>query len=643
MIARSGLPEPLGPLVASIARRTWLGRRERAEAARELVDRCRQALDEGRTVEQVAESLGTPAAAARDLRRRLIARRSWIGRNVPVAVRLATIAIVAFVGTYLGIAVLDWRQGPNVTTDFVANLNAGIDASTPEERGWPRLREGLTTWRGLVEPESTFDAGITDPIARSRMLSRLSTQAQGILPSWTGMARTPDLDADAIPEDAVDAFFDSMEPGRKLVLDAAGRPILGFEIATGTASDPADRLFLGLPDPLPTAGPTASPTSGPNGPLLDSVISIQLPFLNSVRAAARVLDADARRAIVEGDGRRAVEDLGGVFGLGRLVRHPPFLISQLVGFAIDSLALSTIQDALAVAPEAFTDEDLRVLLEVLESMDDSSFVLDLSVERLTFLDIAQRIYTDDGDGDGRITFEGLATIGGLTGVGTGAGTGAGVDGVLDGPAVARFLLGPMVSRMMLSRAEATRIWNQMFEGYEAAAAMPAWEVDRDELLRFDGRLIAEMTAGRTEMFRYFPINLLLPALDKAVLAGHALRADRDLAAMIVALELERRSAGGWPATLPEASRAIDPFTGDLLHYALRDGRPTIWSVGIDRDDDGGRERVPARPGSRAARNAHRIGAFVKHWGRVDPTGEFDDPANDGDLVIWRGEGAPQSP
>ena len=59
--------------------------------------------------------------------------------------------------------------------------------------------------------------------------------------------------------------------------------------------------------------------------------------------------------------------------------------------------------------------------------------------------------------------------------------------------------------------------------------------------------------------------------------------------------------------------------------------------------DGGRERVPARSGSRAARNAHRIGAFVKHWGRVDPTGEFDDPANDGDLVIWRGEGAPQSP
>ena len=190
MIARSGLPEPLERLVASIARRTWLGRRERAEAARELVDRCRQALDEGRTVEQVAESLGPPAAAARDLRRRLIARRSWIGRNVPVAVRLATIAIVAFVGTYLAIAVLDWRQGPNVTTDFVANLNARIDASTPEERGWPRLREGLTAWRGLIEPESTFDAGITDPIARSRMLSRLSTQAQGILPSWTGMART---------------------------------------------------------------------------------------------------------------------------------------------------------------------------------------------------------------------------------------------------------------------------------------------------------------------------------------------------------------------------------------------------------------------------------------------------------------------
>ncbi len=89
----------------------------------------------------------------------------------------------------------------------------------------------------------------------------------------------------------------------------------------------------------------------------------------------------------------------------------------------------------------------------------------------------------------------------------------------------------------------------------------------------------------------------LPHQQELALARH------DAARLAVALARFRLAHGDWPAALDELvpafldARPADRITGGPLRYAVRGDRPAVWSVGADRDDDGG---VPAANGPTAA-------------------------------------------
>ncbi len=71
-------------------------------------------------------------------------------------------------------------------------------------------------------------------------------------------------------------------------------------------------------------------------------IGTLLPHLGKLRSAARILRFDARRAAMNGDTTRAVENL---LAMRRIARHTaaePITISKLVAFAVDSMACSEI-------------------------------------------------------------------------------------------------------------------------------------------------------------------------------------------------------------------------------------------------------------------------------------------------------------
>jgi hypothetical protein len=69
---------------------------------------------------------------------------------------------------------------------------------------------------------------------------------------------------------------------------------------------------------------------------------------------------------------------------------------------------------------------------------------------------------------------------------------------------------------------------------------------------------------------------------------------RDGLVVGIALEAYRREHGSYPqelkALVPGFVARIpeDRFTGGELKYRLLDGKPLVYSVGTDRDDDGGR-------------------------------------------------------
>ena len=77
------------------------------------------------------------------------------------------------------------------------------------------------------------------------------------------------------------------------------------------------------------------------------------------------------------------------------------LLGDLVGMSIRSLVVNRILMALEWKPNTFTDSQLKRLQNALRSVPPALERPDFTSERLMFEDIVQRVYTDDGHGDGR--------------------------------------------------------------------------------------------------------------------------------------------------------------------------------------------------------------------------------------------------
>ncbi len=628
IVARAGIPTELGHLIEEIVRSTRLHREEKSEVARDLAEHFCDGIERGESISQLRDDFGDPAAAAVLIRRSMMRKRTWVGRNARLVARCSLGSLLAFVCLYLVVAVRDWGQRPNIVVDHIAALNAPIAAIPVSERAWPLMREGLVSARGLVEPSPDLEPGASE--SRARVLAALLGQAQDALPGWHGSGEAWLQSEPRFSPEAIDEFFSGNDEGRTKLLEAATRENLGFEITSDGPSDPLEREFLGL-EPLVMGERGATPTQV--DPLTGSIVSLGLPHLGSVRSAARLLDADARYALLDGDATRAIEDFEAMLEFGRMVREPSLLINQLVGAAIDQLVYQSLLDGLAMTPEAFTDGDLRSVVAMLEGLDEARFIVDLKCERLFFEDIAQRIYTDDGDGDGRITFHGAQAV-----------TGIGSPGASGGPAVLQFLAGPIVSRAMLSRAEALELWNELFDAFTVAAKANAWEIDRWSISNVGGLHVASLADSPISSIRHFPLTLLVPAIDSAILTGHAGRADRDLVIGVANIEAARRRLGAWPASLEEAELdrlPLDPMDGRNLAFGLVGGRPTFWSIGPDRDDDGGAEIITRRGADTwdRRRNEGGFGGMKGYWG-IDgsPVDQYD-----GDVVVWQGSASSISP
>ena len=72
---------------------------------------------------------------------------------------------------------------------------------------------------------------------------------------------------------------------------------------------------------------------------------------------------------------------------------------------------------------------------------------------------------------------------------------------------------------------------------------------------------------------------------------------RDATEVAIALTLWKRRHGQWPERLeqlvPDLLPAVPPDRADgkPLRYVVRDGQAVVYSIGQDRDDDGGRSTV----------------------------------------------------
>jgi hypothetical protein len=532
LLARSGLPAELAALVLDTARRTRLWRSEQLDVARELIAHFRDGLDASRTPADLRAAFGTPADAARLIRR---AKR----RNRPLwwhLQRRALHALAAIFAIYLGLIAWFLTGSPAVTRDYFAELTAPIRAIPEPDRAWPIYQAALADLNPAHE--------------------RLTRQFADTRADWSSLLpsdpRWPELAAE----------LRALAPALDRARDAARRPAMGF-----------------VPFPPPPSSGSAAP-SAPPAPLL----TLLLPHLGEARRVARFLTADALLAADQRDGPRAAANLSATLAVGRHVAEFPCLLSGLVEFAIVSLAADRTQRIIQLAPDALTTDDLIHLAHAFASVRGGGPIRieprELNAERAFFDDVLQRVFTDNGQGDGRLTPEGFRLLRSAQ---------LATAELESTPTTGDILLTPAAAFFTMSRQDNARGYALALDSFQSWAAQPPWTrrtfPDPERAAGISGRALAPGLS---------PIALLLPAINQAATAAERTGVFRDAALTAIALELFRRREGRYPDRLDQLvprflpAVPIDPMDGQPLRYTLRAGQPLLYSVGHDRVDDGGK-------------------------------------------------------
>lgn len=537
VLAAPNLPAPAADLIARVARRTRLWRSEQIDVATELVAHFADGLDAGTPLDDLLARFGDERRAARLIRR---AKR----RNRPLlwqAWRVLCYGFLAICLSYALLATYYFAGRPTPSVDYVAELNKPV-LSTPEtQRAWPLYRQAI------------LDLHLTSSNAKDQKRQDL----RRTLDARPGSKRWP----------ATLAWLGEHRADLDVIHRAADRPHLGFVLGPGgSADDPA--LF-----------PTFPHSAGP------SMFDVIMPALNPLREIAVALTADAAAATEAGDRARFLRDARSLLALADQVREHPSLVAQLVSVSIRSLAYDAIDRALA-SPHVtmLTDGDLRDLAHRLAAGPQTSADLfDFRYERMFFHDSIQRMYTAGGPGGGHLTPEGIRFIDHV--IGASIGTGA-------TPAATAFRTAVQPASLLLvaPRDEILNRYDGLLDRAEALLHEPVRDADWTSW-NTDAAFARETLLTSV---RNFPIAILLPSLNRIPVTAERCLAFRDGVLCGIALETYHRHHDSTyppdlnalvPGLLPAVP--VDRVTGDPLHYTLKAGRPVVYSVGVDRTDNGG--------------------------------------------------------
>ena len=570
VVVDAELPASLGDVVRETVRRTRLSRIEKADVSRELAAHFRDGLDAGAAIGELMGSFGEPRASARLIRRAKLRCRSAPMKALSVAIR-GTLVLFAFVVLVaLTLTIRLYSGKPTLTHNYVAEMNAPIRAIPEQDRAWPLYREAyLATAKWPEIDQRHFHPGSEH---------------------WPELAAFVERQADVL----------------RLYREAAAKPHLGRP--SDTIGDPEVYARHGG---IPGLAGRAKLGPAEDNPM---VISIVLPQLQVLREAARLLAIDARAAAIAGDGARTFEDMQAMLGIVEHAAETPTLISDLVSLAVLSLETEVIGAILADQPDLLTREQLVDLSHRLSaSRGGGVFRVRIESERKLFEDIVQRIYTDDGDGDGHMVAKGADLVSSIF------------------PGDFSFTEVPSVARVILAdRRETMEIYDRLMSAAEAEALIPLWE--RTESAGLE-REYARYCSRPLTRVRYLLISLLTPSLSRANAQGEVATLRRDAALAAIACELYRRDAGDWPESLSEVTPRylpavpVDRFDGEPLRYRLVDGAPLIYSVGADCNDDGG--KIPDGDNARG---------WVARW-RAPPerdalVADGSPEIPDADWVLW---------
>jgi len=279
---------------------------------------------------------------------------------------------------------------------------------------------------------------------------------------------------------------------------------------------------------------------------------------------ARLLVLEARREAADGNAADALHDVARIQQIGRHAASEPILISNLVGIAIDTMALETLAQVLPTLCKSdlatLDSSDIRDLVTTPPAMA-SNFYGEEAFGLSVFADVS----------DNQLSVPTLT------------------DALINGqpqPSTLRMLPLSLLYRVFFLPADLAG-YRSIMAQYQAAASRT--EPYPDLTKRIDA--IETQTRDRSPGML---TSMVVPTLGAVFKAQTRSVAHHRAATALVAATKERLETGAVPETfdelaaqlVPPASR--DPFTADQpLLMKRTDDALIVYSVGPDGEDDGG--------------------------------------------------------
>ena len=326
---------------------------------------------------------------------------------------------------------------------------------------------------------------------------------------------------------------------------------------------PAEELRSDPPDPIDHFPP---------------VLSTLLPQIGMIKTQAKLLIIDAQIANSEGDHNRVLNDINAIMTLSQITSILNSMIGGLVSISTENLVSNAILSN-KMDLDQWSEEELAQLAAEYDKSPGwypaSQF---FDGERAMYQLVINWVYIDNKDG--RLSRQGEVRFQNFT---------ACLDEDTEfHPADESDLLSFARWRNIIGKlSDQTSLFDEFqFAGVEDVA-LPIFNRRHFSSEQFQTKML------ESEGFNVLPVGLLVSDGPKFVTRIKHAQADRDATKLLIALYQHRARHAQFPLTISQIDadfnipHPIDPYSGDDLKYIIIDDRPVIYSVGPDRNDDGG--------------------------------------------------------
>ncbi len=310
----------------------------------------------------------------------------------------------------------------------------------------------------------------------------------------------------------------------------------------------------------------------------DNVVwAILMPELAKLKDITKIMVWQAKLKAYDGHTEEAFDDLLVCYRTGTHFKGPHILIEQLVGIAIQVLAVKDMR--MILCNQKVDSQSLKNLQAKLEDLvAGDTYVISYEDEKFCAKDFIQRCYTDNGRGSGHMIPGQLKILDFELFPGS--------QGSQSEPML--YLAMALVSA---NRSEISREFDKFYSTDEDWAAKTPWQLHKENVdleIGFD-------KWSSLKKVRYWPVEVFMPGVAKVNARAYRIKADTYATLAIIAILRYKQDKGAFPSTLDDLIQAdylkqlpMDPWSDKPLVYKRTTDGFMLYGVGYNSKDDSGK-------------------------------------------------------